>query len=80
LFWTRVFFTVGTLIRCGSGFGSVDTFLEFFLKGLAKKLSSLNKKKRFEISERLTEGGLVGDQIALIEQGIQFRAEVATGV
>jgi hypothetical protein len=39
---------------------------------------SLNEKERFEVVEGFAEGGVFGDKIALIEQGVKlFREEVA---
>jgi hypothetical protein len=49
------------------GFGLFDTFLEFVLKDFSEEGSSLDEEKRFEVIEGFSEGGVVGDEIALVE-------------
>jgi hypothetical protein len=60
---------VGTLLRFGSGLGVLDSFLEFFLKGVLEKLSSFDEEEVFHCVEGL---GVTGNEIALIEEGIEF--------
>ena len=65
----RVFFTVVTLLGIGCRFDWVDSFLELFLKGFLEKLSSFNEEEVFHCVEGLR---ITGDEIALIEEGIEF--------
>jgi hypothetical protein len=60
------------------GFGLFDTFLEFVLKDFSEEGSSLDEEKRFEVIECFSEGGVEGDEIALVEQSVKlFREKVA---
>jgi hypothetical protein len=52
--------------------------LEFFLKDFSEEGSSLQEEKRFEVIECFAEGGVVGDEIAFVEEGVKlFREKVA---
>jgi hypothetical protein len=70
---------MGTVLGGGGGFVFFDPFLHFLLKGLLEKLPSFGEKEVFEIVERLSVSGVVGDLIALVEQGVEFLVEKFTG-
>jgi hypothetical protein len=65
LFWTRVFFTVGTLFGFRSRFDVVDALLEFQFQDFFEELPSVKEQTVVEIVDGLPEGGLVGDGVAL---------------
>jgi hypothetical protein len=68
-----------TLLGFGGGFVFFDPFLHCLLKGLLEKRSAFGQEKVFEIVEGLAISGVVGDLIALVEQGVEFRVEKVTG-
>jgi hypothetical protein len=63
---------MGTLLGFGSGFGVIDSFLQLFLKGFLEKFSSFGKEEAFHVVESLSIGGVIGDEGAVVEQGIEF--------
>jgi len=65
------FFTVGTGGRFADGFGVVDVFLEFFLKGVVEKLSSFGAEEFFHVIEGLSVVGVGGNEVTFVEQGIE---------
>jgi len=75
LFWYCVFFTVGTLLGFGGGFGAIDTFLEFLLEGFFEKLSTFIGEEGFHEVECLSMSGGIGDQVAFGEQGGELLME-----
>ena len=80
LSWQCVFFTVGTGGRFAGGFGAVDVFLEFFLKGVMEKLSSFGEEECFHVIEGLSVGGVGSDEVAFVEQGIEAGVEEVTNI
>jgi len=75
------FFTVGTLLGFGGGFGTLDTLLEFLLEGFLEELSTLIGKKGFHEVECLSVSGGIGDQVAFGEEGGEFlHKEFVNGV
>jgi len=71
---------VGTLFAFAAGFGAIDVFLEFLLKGFLEKLSSFDEEEFFHVVECFAASSVIGDEIALVEQGIQFRVEKCPAV
>jgi hypothetical protein len=63
---------VRTLLGFGGRLGVVNALLQLFLKSFLKKLSSFDEKEVFHVVEGLTEGGVIGDEAAVIEKGIEF--------
>jgi hypothetical protein len=61
-------------------FGLFDAFLEFFLKDFSKEGSSLDEEERFEVVEGFAEGGVFGDEIALVEKGVKLLCEEVANV
>ena len=61
------FFTVGTLVAFFGGFGAFDAFLHFLFEDFGEDFSSFGEEKRVEVVERLTVGGLVQDEITVVE-------------
>jgi hypothetical protein len=62
----------------GGNFGTFNAFLELFLKGLLEKLASLGEEEVFQGVEGFAVGGVIGDEVALVEQGIEFRVKKVT--
>jgi hypothetical protein len=56
----------------GGGFGAFDTFLEFGFEGFLEEFASFDEEKFVHIVEGLSEGGVVGDEVALGEKGFEF--------
>ncbi|MDR0327564.1 MAG: hypothetical protein LBI05_04635, partial [Planctomycetaceae bacterium] len=55
--------------------GLIGEFLEFFLKGFLEKLTSFVEVELFEVVEGLPVGGVFGDEVAFVEQGIESFVE-----
>ena len=66
------FFTVGALLGFGGRFGAYDAFWQLFLKGGLEKLTPFREEKVFQVVEGLAVGGVIGNEIALVEKGIEF--------
>jgi len=71
---------VRTLFGFGGGFGALDRFLKLLLKGFWEKLASLDKEEGFHVVEGFAVGGIVGDEIALVEQSFELRKEKLAGM
>jgi hypothetical protein len=63
------------LLGFGGNFGTFDAFLELFLKGLLEKLTSLGEEEVFQGVEGFAVGGVIGDEVTFVEQGIEFRVK-----
>jgi len=71
---------VGTLLTFGSGFDTFNALLQLFLKGFLEKLASGEEEEVFQVIEGFAVGGVIGDEVALVEQGIEPSVkEVTTG-
>jgi hypothetical protein len=69
---------VGTLLGFLGGFDSFDSFLEFLFEGFLKEFSSFVEEEGFHV----VENAVIGDEVALGEQGFEFGNEelVRTGL
>jgi hypothetical protein len=70
---------VGTLFGFGGRFGAFDALLKFLLKSFLEKLSSFGQEKLVHIVEGFAVGGIVGDEVALVEEGFELRHEKVAG-
>jgi hypothetical protein len=71
---------VATLFGFVVGFGLLDALLQFILKGFAEKISSFGEEEVFHVVEGLPEGSVVGDEVAFVEEGIEFGVEEFSAV
>jgi hypothetical protein len=49
-----------------------DAFLQLFLEGFFEELASVDEEKVFHVVEGFAVGGVVGDEVAFVEEGIEF--------
>jgi hypothetical protein len=63
---------MGTLLAFAGGFELFDAFLDLFLKGFLEKLSAFDEEKVFHLIEDMSVLGVVGDEIAFVDEGIEF--------
>ena len=63
---------MGALLGFSGRFGAYDAFLQLFLKGGLEKLTPFREEKVFQVVEGLAVGGVIGNEIALVEKGIEF--------
>jgi len=61
------FFTGGTLLGFGGGFGSLDALLEFLLKSLLEKFSTFVEEEGFHKVKRLSVRGVISDEVAFVQ-------------
>jgi hypothetical protein len=71
---------VGTLLAFGSAFAVGDAFLKFLLEDFLEKFLSFGAKKVVEVVEGVTVGGVVHDEFAFGDQGIEVFDENGTNV
>ena len=71
----RFFFTVGTLFSFVGGFVAFDSFLEFLFEDFFGEVSTFDVEKVIEVVEYVSIGGVVHDEIAFVEHGIEFFVE-----
>jgi len=62
---------VGTLLAFDSGFDTFDAMLQLFLKGFLEKLSPFDEEEVFQVIEGVAVGGVIGDEVALVEESIE---------
>jgi hypothetical protein len=52
-----------------------DVFLQFFLENVLDEISPFVDEERFEVVEGFSEGGGIGDEVALAEEGVELLRE-----
>ena len=70
--WAYVFFTIGTLFAFRGRFSLFDSLLKFVLQDLIDKLPPFDEEKVIKIMHGPTVGSVLGDLIAIGEQGVEF--------
>jgi hypothetical protein len=68
----------GRQMNAGEFFGTLDALLEFGFECFSEEFSSFDEKEFVEVIECLPIGGVIGDEIAVIEEGIKFGVKQLT--